>query len=72
MLSTLFTVAKKTNVYVNLSSKSSKKSPLINIVERSPTPILLPNAATLLKSSGEFFGVIDIARLSLYKSPALY
>ena len=68
----LLILAEKPNIYANLSSKSLRRSPLINIVERSPTPILLPNAATLLKSSGEFFGVIDIARLSLYKSPALY
>ena len=45
----LLILVEKLNIYANLSSKSLKGLPLINIVERSPIPILLPNIATLLK-----------------------
>jgi len=44
-----FILAEKPNIRANLSSESLRRSPLINIVERSPAPILLPNVATLLK-----------------------
>ena len=57
---------------MNLSSEPLRRSPLINIIERSPAPILLPNATALLKQSSEFFNVINIARLSPHKSPALH
>ena len=72
MLLTLLILAKKLNIPLNLSSKSLRRLPPINMVERSPAPILLPNAAALLKQSGEFFNVMDITRLGLYKSLALY
>jgi hypothetical protein len=72
MLSTLLILAEKPNICINLSSESSRRSPPINIAERSPTPILLPNAAASLKQSSKSFDVIDIARLSLHESLALY
>lgn len=71
-LSTLLILAEKPNAHVNLSSESSRRLPPIDMAERSPAPILLPNAAAPLKQSGESFDVMDIARLSLHESPALY
>ena len=71
-LSTLLILAKKPNVRANLSSEFLRKSPLIDMAEKSPVPILLLNAAAPFKQSGESFDVIDIARLSLYESLALY
>jgi hypothetical protein len=57
---------------VNLTSEFSRKSPWIDLVERSPAPILLLSAAVLLKRSGEFFGAMDIERRSLQESLAFH
>ena len=45
-----------------------RKSPPINLVERSPPPILLLNAAILYKASGGFFNAMDIVRQSRQES----
>jgi len=44
------------------NNESLRKSPLIDMGERSPAPILLLNAAALPKLFGEFYGVIDIKK----------
>ena len=72
MLLILLILAEKPNIYINLSSKSLRKLPLIDMAEKSPVPILLLNAAVPLKQSSEFFNIINIIRLSLHKSLALY
>ena len=64
ILSTLLILAEKLNIRVNLSNESSKRLPPINIVEKSPAPILLLNAAVLHKPSSAFYDVIDIEKQS--------
>ena len=58
----LLILAEKLNIYTNLSSESLRRSPLINMVERSPTPILLLSAAILHKPSSAFYNVINIGK----------
>ena len=43
ILLTLLTIVEKLNILINLSSESLRRSPPINIVERSPTPISSSN-----------------------------
>ena len=62
----LFTLVKKPNIYINLSSKSLRKLLLINTIKRILVFILLSNMATLLKWFSKFFNSINIIKLSLY------
>jgi len=50
------------------NSEFLRKSPPIDLVERSPTPILPLSAAALLRLSGGSFDAIDIKRQSLQGS----
>ena len=64
ILSTLFGLAESLKLPANLSSESLKKSPTIDTVEKSLTPILLPNAVVQLKLYSEFYSAMDIERQS--------
>ena len=60
----LLALVESLKLLISLNSKSLKKLPPINLVERSPLPILLLNIAILYKASSGFFDAIDIIRQS--------
>ena len=61
----LLAPVKSLKLLASLNSKSLRKLPLINLVERIPTPILPLSIVTLLKLSSGFFNAIDIKRQNL-------
>ena len=65
MLLTVHVPVESLRLPASSNNKSLRKLPPINIGERSPTLILLLNAATLPKLFSEFYGVIDIGKQSL-------
>jgi len=62
MLLTLLTLDQRLKSPMSSNSGFLRKSLQIDLVERSPAPILLLSMAALLKQFGEFFNIIDIKR----------
>ena len=60
----LLTSVESPKLLVSLNSESLRKSPPIDLVEKSPLPILLLNVAVLHKASSGFFNAIDIIKQS--------
>jgi hypothetical protein len=58
----IFVLIKSLKSLMSLNSEFLKKLPPINLVERSPVPILLLNVAILYKAFSRFFNTIDIVR----------
>ena len=68
MLLMLLTLDQRLKSPVSSNSGFLRKSLQIDLVERSPAPILLLSAAALPKQFGESFNVMDIERRSLQES----
>ena len=68
MLLMFHTLDQRLKLPVSLNSRFLRKSLQIDLVERSPAPILLLSAAALPKQFGESFDVMDIERRSLQES----
>ena len=58
----LLILVKSLKLLISLNGKFLKKSPLINLVEKSPPPILLLNIVILYKAFSEFLNTIDIIK----------
>ena len=66
----LLTLNQRSKLPASLNSEFLRKLLLIDLVERSPTPILPLNIAALLKLSSGFFDAINIERQNLQGSLA--
>ena len=62
MLLTLLTLDQRLKSLMSSNSGFLRKSLQIDLVERSPAPILLLSAAALPKQFGESFDIMDIER----------